>query len=361
MSYSDKLLVEVERGKEGLNIGISMGLPRLEEHIYGLTKETYTVLFGNTGGGKTSVALYAYIYRPLMEMIKEKKDFKIIYFSLEMTGVMLLAKLASIHILETHGIQIGYKEIFSKKQIISEYHYKLVLEAIKWTKTIEKYFIIYDRTLSSKSMYSFLKNHAEDEGTFETVGNSEFYVPNNPEQIRLVVTDHIGLVRRTDVRTKKEEIDLCSSYLLWFRNKCKYAILVLMQVNRGQNAMDRRTANLLEPTLEDIKDTGAPSEDAEIVIGIFNPFKEKLAKHRGYDIKQLRDNIRFLCLLKNRYGDVQKVIPISFYGKVNYVKELPELEGENDDSNLDYSIFRDPLWTLNKVVQVNTEKAKFVL
>lgn len=361
MSYSDKLLVEVERGKEGLNIGISMGLPRLEEHIYGLTKETYTVLFGNTGGGKTSVALYSYIYRPLMEMIREKKDFKIIYFSLEMTGVMLLAKLASIHILETYGVQIGYKEIFSKKQIISDYHYKLVIEAIKWTKSIEKYFIIYDRTLSSKSMYSFLKSHAEDEGSFETVGNSEFYVPNNPEQIRLIVTDHIGLVRRTEGRSKKEEIDLCSSYLLWFRNKCKYAILVLMQVNRGQNAMDRRTANLLEPTLEDIKDTGAPSEDAEIVIGIFNPFKEKLAKHRGYDIKQLRDNIRFLCLLKNRYGDVQKVIPISFYGKVNYVKELPELEGENDDSNLDYSIFGDPLWTTNKVVEVNPEKAKFVL
>jgi len=98
------------------------------------------------------------------------------------------------------------------------------------------------------------------------------------------------------------------------------------------------------------------------VIGIFNPFKEKLAKHRGYCIKNLRDRSRFLCLLKNRYGDVDKVFPIAFYGKVNYVKELPELLGDGDDSNLDYDSYKDPLWATPQQIVPNIPKERtFVL
>ena len=81
--YSKRFKESVDRGLAGKNVGITMGLPRLEEHIYGIQPAIYTLLFGKTGCGKTSVALYSYIYRPLMEMIKQKKKFKIIYFSLE--------------------------------------------------------------------------------------------------------------------------------------------------------------------------------------------------------------------------------------------------------------------------------------
>lgn len=281
IKYTERLAEQIDRGREGKNIGISMGMPRLEEHIYGLTNSTYTVLFGKTGSGKTSVALYCYLYRPLLAALADGIDFKIIYFSLEMTGEMLLAKLASIYMLETYGIQLGYKEIFSKKETLDDEGYKHVKLALEWLKSIEPFIIIYDKTLASNSLYAFLKGHAESEGEFIEGEHSSTYVPNNPDQIRLIVLDHIGLIRRTEGRSKKEEIDLASSYLLWFRNKCRYANLVLMQVNRDQTSMDRRNANLLEPTLEDIKDSGGPSEDSEIVIGIFNPFKEKLAKHRG--------------------------------------------------------------------------------
>jgi replicative DNA helicase len=348
MRYIKGLAEQIDRGREGKNIGLSLGMPRLEEHVYGLTQSIYTILFGKTGSGKTSIALYCYLYRPLMQAIKEGKNLKIIYFSLEMTGEMLLAKLASIHMLETYGAQIGYKEIFSKKETLNDHDYALVQEALKWLATIEPYLVIYDKSVTANTVYAFLKTFAEEEGEFIEEGNSEIYVPNNPDALRLIVMDHIGLARRMAGRTKKEEIDLVSTYLLWFRNKCRYSILVLMQVNRDQTSMDRRNANLLEPTLEDIKDSGSPSEDSEIVIGIFNPFKEKVAKHRGYNIRELRDRSRFLCLLKNRYGDVDKVVPITFYGKVNYTRELPELADEGDDSNLDYESYKNPLWIATK-------------
>jgi len=261
MRYTKRLAHEIDKGREGKNIGISMGMPRLEEHIYGLTAATYTVLFGKTGSGKTSIALYCYLYRPLMRALEDGINFKVIYLSLEMSGEMLLAKLASIYMLETFGVQIGYKEIFSKRHTLDDVNYAYVLKALEWLESIEPFITIYDKNLSSNSLYAFLKGYAEQEGEFIQEGYTETYVPKDPDQIRLVIMDHIGLTRRTEGRSKKEEIDLTSSYLLWFRNKCKYANLVLIQANRDQTSMDRRNANLLEPTLEDIKDSGGPAED----------------------------------------------------------------------------------------------------
>lgn len=359
--YSKRFKETVDRGLKGKNIGITMGLPRLEEYIYGIQPETYTLLYGKTGSGKTSIALYAYIYRPLMDSIAKKRKIKFIYFSLEMTGEMLLAKLASIYILETFGIQLGYKEIFSKKEILDPEKVKLVYEAIKWTEMIENYLVIYDKKLTANGIYAFLKSYAEERGEFKEEGYSETYYPDDPDELTIVIGDHLGLIRRDQGRTKKEEIDLASQYLLWFRNKCKYCILALMQVNRDQTSMDRRNANLMEPTLEDVKDTGGPSEDSEIVLGIFNPFKEKLARHRGFDIKKLRDKSRFICVNKNRYGDVDIAVPLTFYGKCNYLKELPELNEENDDSNLDYEIFKNPLWKLEDKKNIVPKNITFTL
>lgn len=81
---SEKLLEEIDRGRLGLNHGISMGLPKLESIIDGVTRETYTLIISNSGSGKTSFALYAYVFKPLMEHLDDD-DFKILYFSLEIT------------------------------------------------------------------------------------------------------------------------------------------------------------------------------------------------------------------------------------------------------------------------------------
>ena len=49
---SEKLLTEIDRGRLGLNHGISMNLPKLESIIDGVTRETYTLIMSNSGAGK---------------------------------------------------------------------------------------------------------------------------------------------------------------------------------------------------------------------------------------------------------------------------------------------------------------------
>lgn len=49
---SEKLLGEIDRGRLGLNHGISMGLPKLESIIDGVSRETYTLILSNSGAGE---------------------------------------------------------------------------------------------------------------------------------------------------------------------------------------------------------------------------------------------------------------------------------------------------------------------
>ena len=49
---SDNLLKQIDKGREGKNWGYSMGLPKLESVIDGVTQQTYTLIFSPSGTGK---------------------------------------------------------------------------------------------------------------------------------------------------------------------------------------------------------------------------------------------------------------------------------------------------------------------
>ena len=48
----DEIFKQIDAGRKGENHGYSMGLPKLEGIIDGVTKETYTLILSNSGAGK---------------------------------------------------------------------------------------------------------------------------------------------------------------------------------------------------------------------------------------------------------------------------------------------------------------------
>jgi hypothetical protein len=74
----DEIFKQIDAGRSGENHGYSMGLPKLEGIIDGVTKETYTLILSNSGAGKSSFALYAYVYKPLMEHLNDN-DYKVTF------------------------------------------------------------------------------------------------------------------------------------------------------------------------------------------------------------------------------------------------------------------------------------------
>lgn len=71
---------------------------------------------------------------------------------------------------------------------------------------------------------------------------------------------------------------------------------------------------------------------ANIVLGLFSPFKFGLPEYKGYDIKKFRDNIRFVEILVSRDGEMGGILPLFFDGATCTFKELPL---PNDGTTLD--------------------------
>lgn len=319
----------IKRGKDGKNKGLSMGLPKFEEIVDGVQRATYTCLAGGTGSGKTTFALYAYVYRPLVDNMAlgdKARRIKIIYYSLEMSAEILLAKLLSLHIYEQYGLEVSYKQIISKQDILDDELYELIVGCEPWLDEICEHLIIYDKTISAEGLYANVMEFANNNGRWEEDDHSERYIPNDPEELVQVIIDHMGLLRRNKGRTKKEEMDTTSQMLIGFRNKCGYSPLALFQLNRQSSSMDRRNAHFQEIQLDDIKDTSGPSEDAEIVIAIFNPHREKLANYKGYNVSTIKDKFRGLQVLKHRLGEADKSVAVNFFGSIGYWRELPNAE-----------------------------------
>lgn len=62
--------------------------------------------------------------------------------------------------------------------------------------------------------------------------------------------------------------------------------------------------------------------DSDIIIALFDPFREKLKTYRGYNIEVLQRNFRSILVLKSRYGDGDVAIGCNFFGKVNLWREM---------------------------------------
>jgi hypothetical protein len=154
-------------------------------------------------------------------------------------------------------------------------------------------------------------------------------------------------------------MDEISSYAVGFREKCQVSFAMLMQENRNTGDIDRIKADMAEPTVNDLKDTGNPNNDCDICIAIYSPVNQKVKNYRGYKIivdnapegafEGLRDRYRAGIILKNRYGVSAKLASLNFFGEIGLFKELPRSNQITDYSpylNLQDSGIRD-----NRVTQ----------
>lgn len=336
-SYSDKissLFREIERGRQGLNIGVSTGMPKLDQIISGLQRQTFYLIGGTTGSGKSTLALYSAIYYPLVYEGKLGTDmYNILFYSLEMTAEMLYAKLLSMYISDQHGLDLTYNQILSRGEILEDSYYTIVLESRKWLEEVQKHLTIFDKTLTTEALAASLTQYAKENGKFvESQDNrTNTYIPNVENAYTIVILDHVGLIRTMNGQSKKDAADIASDLLISFRNKCGYTPMVIMQLNRQASSMDRRNENMQEPELQDFKGSGGPGEAAEVVLALFYPHREKMTSWKNYNMRIMRDKFRAIFCLKNRFGIPDQAVPVSFFGNVGIFREMPKPEEIGED------------------------------
>lgn len=202
--------------------------------------------------------LYSMIYRPIMDHLDDGK-FKISLFSLEMNADMILAKLLSTYIFETYNVRLSIKQLLSVQRgfILNDDCYQIVEKCIPWMRKVESIITIYDKNASANSIYSHLLKELEARGHFEESDKRKIYIPDDPDIIHIVVVDHLARIYASEGRTLKQEMDLTSKYLYSLKNRCGISPIVIQQLNRGIQGMDRRREGMLTPTTADFKDTNS--------------------------------------------------------------------------------------------------------
>jgi len=73
------------------------------------------------------------------------------------------------------------------------------------------------------------------------------------------------------------------------------------------------------------KDSSGTTDASEIVIALYSPYREKIARCEGYPIQNvLKDRFILVEVIKNRFGRAGVNIGTIFHGEVNLFRELPK-------------------------------------
>lgn len=324
---SKNLFDAINRGRAGKNIGVSTGLPKLDSVIFGIQKKCLYTIGADTGSGKTSFALDMFIYN----LIKNAGNHKvsILCYSFEMSKESLYAKLMSLYIFDTYGKVLTYKQILSLTDILPDEDYIMLESARIWTETLDFYLTIYDKALSPPAIYATLKGWLSLFGEFIGIDEHREEYHAKDDRYKVAIWDHVGLISGTD--SKKVKIDTVADYAVYFRNKCDLTGIFIQQLNRNAKGMDRKTNGYELVQLDDFKDTSGTTDASEVVIALYFPYREKIARCEGYPIQNvLKKRFRLLQILKNRYGDADHSIGLAFYGEIGLFRELPKPEEIGD-------------------------------
>lgn len=352
MSYWKDALTEIERGKEGKNIGLPFGVPVLDNYCFGVQQKSYYLIGAETSTGKTAFADTVFILNPLLVLYdrhnKLKKgieienpnlDYLIDYYSYEIAASKKLIKWACFLLWYKYGIIVDYNYVISKgKNRISQEIYDKVIEL---TKFVEEFILMHIRfyefptnpTGVLKNTEAFMHTRGKIIEEDITIKNTTYkkrkYIPNNPDLIHLLIVDHVGLSKKerekddNKLLTKKETIDKLSSYLIHIRNFYGGSGLLISQFNRELADVNRQRFKHIQPQLNDFKDTGNPAEDAEFIFSLFNPVRYNIQEYQGYDILTYGKHVRFGFILKNRDGAADMGFGMNFCGEIGYFRNLP--------------------------------------
>lgn len=334
MNEFELLRKEVEKGITGDNEGLPIGFPRLNKYIR-LNKRIYTVVFGPTGAGKSALVHNMFILNPFDWMksrynIKGKK-LKVFLFSMERSKVLLLAKWVSRKIFLDHGVLIPLQKLLGwwenkiddREKAYFEMYEDYISDLMSCVEVIEG-------PINPTGVYKLLKSYALSHGREEIKDEyTKIYHPTDPTEIVVPIFDHHGLTKIEKGMNKKEAIDKLSEHAQWSRDYLGYSPVDVAQLTRGLNNPLYSKQESFEPTLDDVKESGRPGEDADQVLSIFEPLRFK-TKNLSYDAEQFVNqetgerHFRSISILKNSYGESDISVGTAMQGATGFFRELPK-------------------------------------
>jgi hypothetical protein len=256
---------------------------------------------------------------------------------MERTTIYKLAKWVGRKIFIDHGYIIPISKLLGWTEKMTKDEHDLFLMYEDYMNHLSEVVTIIGGPENPVGIAKELRLHALKNGRIEQIDEyNKVYIPNDEHLITIVVVDHIGLLKLTkDQPTKKQAIDKMSDELRYARDFYGYTPVVVQQFNRDINNPIRIKNGDVEPQLEDFADSSQTQNDSDVVLGLFDPMRYKVADPSGYDLNKLKDEhgakyFRSMRLIKNSYGADDIRIGLAFLGNVGMFKELPKRKDITD-------------------------------
>lgn len=348
MSLREKVIQNFRDRRQKLLDGGVNSIPspfvRFSNDFIGIEQGTYYLVTSYTKGGKSQFVSYL-LYRALMFCYNLKADIKltILYFALEETPERVLTRFISwlLYDYTDHKVHISPSDLRSSKNDKPVPEEVLDILESDDVKDMIDYFeqhIVFSQESNPTGIYKFCRKYAEEHGRVLTrpakykdeygrLQDTEVfdhYVPDNPDEYVIPVIDTINIIETERGFNKKQSIDKLSEYLAkYLRNRYGQSPIVIQQQNTDNESVESVKFNRTRPTTAGLGDSKYTSHDANIVLGLFSPFKFGLKDYLGYPIDKFKDHFRTLEVLVNRDGELGGIIPLFFDGAVCDWAELP--------------------------------------
>ena len=271
--------------EENIITGVATGIHDLDMMTYGLHEGDLTLLAGRPGMGKTAAAVN------IAKNAAERGD-GCLFVSLEMPMQQLFDRLVAIETgIDGGNIRIG-----------------------NFTK------VEFDRVQSAIAKLYELPIYIDDRGGLEwsevrkTIRRQ---VKAHPE-IKLIIIDHLQLVRGRNQQNRNLEIGEISSGLKALAKQLRLPVIALSQLNRE---LERRSNPYRRPKQSDLRDSGSLEQDADNIIFIYRPwvYGDNISPQDGKTEVEITENDCELILAKQRQGSVG-VVDCKFYADCQKIK-----------------------------------------
>lgn len=333
-----------QRALNGLFNCLPWPFPRFKTYLPGTEKAKYIIVTANQKVGKSKFVDYVYVYRTILFVMEHPEiRARILYFTLEISPnskrdefmSFLLAYLDHIYISPTDLNSVDSGKPVDEKilDLLESDRYKPFID--KYDEIVTYIDDIRNPTGINKYCRDYAMKHGHINYTDETYTDSngrlcKMIDKNNPytqddeEEIRLVILDNASNLSQESGLNKMETINKMSKYFITLRDHLLYTIVMVQHQAQAQEGIENRKMGLTKPSSDGLADCKTTSRDANLLIGLYSPFKYEVKTHEGYDITKFKNYIRFMLVLEDRdYGANGQVCPLFFNGMSSAFMELP--------------------------------------
>lgn len=336
-----------QRALDGLYNCIPLPFPRFRMFFPGIQMGKYIIVTANQKIGKTKLCDYLFVYEVIDFILKHPEvRAKILYFCLEESPRKKYIEFLCHLLYRLDGLVVTNSDMESidkdhpiKEEILEMLNTEKYQRYIKkFEETVEYIDDIRNPTGINKKCREYALSHGHL--NFKTIEVSDPltgaplkkqmvdtvnpYTPDDPEEIRIVLIDNTSNLSSENGLNKRETIEKLSKYGITLRDQLKYLFVVIQHQAQAQEGIENFKLDRMKPTTDGLADCKTTARDANMVLGLYSPFKFGKREYEGYDITKFRNHIRFLEVLEDRdYGANNQICPLYFNGATSSFSELP--------------------------------------